>query len=111
MTAKWLSRAYALAHTAAPQPRSPATISAFLRADLIDSLQQADPRDWPSCVANACIDLGGSLISPQHSHGGWGPFQHEISLLGVMGMGENFGEAVSDWMKCASRTLDAKGGA
>jgi hypothetical protein len=101
----------ALARNASPQPCSAAGISGFLRADLIDVLQQADPRDWPSCVANACIDLGGSLIAPQHNHGGWGPFQHEISILGVIGMGESFGEAVSDWLKCASRTLDAKGGA
>ena len=93
-----------------PLPRfqfdSPVIIAA-MQQDMLAAIDLTPASEQPDMIAAAVADHGGYMQAPQTRIGGWGPFQWEISLLGIMGMGEDFPAALRQWTKCARRSIDA----
>lgn len=92
------------------QPRyqfdTPVILAALL-GDMIAAIDLTPSAEQPAMLAAAVADHGGS-ITPGAQPGrasNWGPHWWEISMLGVMGTGEDFPAALRQWTKCAGRIV------
>lgn len=66
-----------------------------------------DPGRRLAAFTGAIVERGGTILLPPDT-GHWGPLFVEFSFLGILGTGETPEEALSDWMKCATRLVDAE---
>lgn len=82
-------------------------IIAALQQDMLAAIDLTPASEQPDMIAAAVADHGGYVQAPQARPGGWGPHQWELSLLGIMGMGEDFPSALRQWTKCARRSIEA----
>lgn len=66
-----------------------------------------DPGRRLAAFTGAIIERGGTIILPPDGDD-WGPLLVEFSFLGILGTGATPEEALADWMKCATRLIEAE---
>lgn len=65
-----------------------------------------DPKARMDAFTGAIVEAGGTLILPVAD--GWGAGLFEFSLHSVLGRGATAEEALAQWLKCATRVIEAE---
>lgn len=71
------------------------------RAALLATLELSTMAHRREIIESACLSTGGTLIPK--APGSWGPFETQITLLGIHATGTTFDAAIAQWRKCAMR--------
>lgn len=82
-----------------------------LRAELALQFELLGDAGRDAAARLAVLQHGGTLVEPRTGHGHqggghWGPMECELSLLGVMGTGDDVASAARSWARRARRTHD-----
>lgn len=77
-----------------------------LRAELALQFEMLGDAGRDAAARLAVLQHGGTLVEPGTGSGHWGPVECELSLLGVMGTGDDLASAARSWARRANRTHD-----
>lgn len=81
-----------------------------IRFDLALHFETLGPAARDHAARLAVEEHGGAAIDPQPiipKRGRWGPFEAELSILGVQGTGTTLADAATAWARRARRMHDA----
>lgn len=92
--------------TALPMPRPARPRCA--RLDIALEFEGLSERQIALAIRPVLLDCGGTYV-PAEAQAGWGPVEHEVSLLGVLGTGDSLAAAARNWTRNALRLERALG--